>query len=169
MEELQQILNSLSPYIVISVQGENKSLYASLWGTASPLPHVWTHKFAATDKRTLIVNLWDSPMTYGEDHTIIIFDYNYRSQGHMKHNMEIKDMISKSKMPNEYTVVIVGDDVKKISLACQDLHLTCVSVKSQEDVQELVKNISLKIYSERCFNVDKQIQKLLLNAKTKEE
>jgi hypothetical protein len=90
MEELTQVARSLSPYVVISLEGDPiKTHYASTWAQVSPMPNVWVKRFVTDEKAEIIANIWDIPSGRDKsaimipdsrvDHCIIFYDLTYRS------------------------------------------------------------------------------------------
>ena len=84
MEQINQVLQSLSPYVVITLLGDPiKSIYAAMWAVKSPMPTVWINKYNyESETKQIVANIWDLPSNKKSimtpDYTIIFVDYTYR-------------------------------------------------------------------------------------------
>ena len=170
MEQLNMVLDSLSPYVVISLTGHpTKSSFAAMWGSRSPMPNVWINKFNTADGKCVIANIWDLPATrdrncimipeFTVDHTIVIFDYSYRSRtGGEK---QLIDLISKEN-PDKQTVIFVGSsNVPEDQMLCKTYGIRYIMKKDDLNLTLTVRDICLETYRIRCYQVDKQIRELL--------
>ncbi len=164
MEGLNNLVQSLSPYIVISLIGDPvKSKLVASWGTVSPMPNVWINRYDYNGK-PIIVNIWDCHKTASNpDHTVIVVD---RKQTQSM-SARLSDILSKDN-PDKQTVLFVGgennDDIKE----CKERGVQYVS-STDVSSSDIIRDICFKIYKTRCFTVDKQIRQFLLNAKRHED
>jgi hypothetical protein len=160
MEGLNHVLQSLSPYVVISLIGDPvKSTYASSWGTVSPMPNVWINRYDYNGKH-IIVNIWDSPKTSSNpDHTVIVIDRKNTQ------SPRLLDLLSKDN-PDKQTVLFVGGENIEDIKDCKDREVKHVNAVDSIDI---IRDICFKIYKTRCFTIDKQIRQFLLNAKKHED
>jgi hypothetical protein len=169
MEQLNMVLQSLSPYVVVSLTGDpTKSSFAAAWGSRSPMPNVWINKFNTADGKCIIANIWDLPATRDRnsimipkcsvDHTVVIFDYSYRSRV-VSSGDKLIDLISKEH-PDKQTVIFVGNAVNAVAdkMLCKTYGIRYLK---KDDVSDLVRDICLDTYRVRCYQVDKQIRELL--------
>ena len=167
MEKLNQVLQSLSPYVVISLTGDPvKSIYASMWGNRSPMPTVWVNRFD-----DIIANIWDLQASkqcmVPPDHIIIFIDYTYRRMISNEH-FNLSDLLTKEN-PDKQTVILIGNIGKttdKDEKLCRTMGIRCLSINKQEDVLHLVRDKCQETYRTRCYHVDKEIKEIL-NAKLK--
>lgn len=167
MERLNQVLESLSPYVVITLTGDPvKSIYASMWGNKSAMPTVWVNRFSVDENTHVIANIWDLPINnkcmVQPDHTIIFIDYTYRRMISNEH-FNLSDLLTKEH-PDKQTVILLckraGTDDADEKL-CRTMGIRCILINKQEDVLHLIRDKCLETYRTRCYRVDKEIQAML--------
>ena len=168
MEQINQVLQSLSPYVVVTLLGDPiKSIYAAMWGVRSPMPTVWINKYNyESDTKQVIANIWDLPLNKKSimtpDYTIIFVDYTYRRLSSSEKLFNLADIIDKDKKDCQ-TVVLIGQSssLTEDERLCRSIGVHYLNVKDKDDIPYLVRDKCLDIYRMRCHRVDKSLTELL--------
>jgi hypothetical protein len=177
MEELTQVARSLSPYVVISLEGDPiKTYYASNWAQVSPMPNVWVKRFITDEKAEIIANIWDIPSGRDKsaimipdsrlDHCIIFYDLTYRSmslkeKGHAR-DLEVFIRENKGKGPTMQVIIHgrgSGDEEAKAIEVCRSNNVGFI--RAVEVDSDLIKTICYRVYSHRAAAIDNQIKSIL--------
>jgi hypothetical protein len=180
MEQITNLAQSLSPYVIIKVVGDPmKTQYISHWAEKSAMPHVWVKRLNDhAPNRPIIVNIWDLPLTRDKsasmipndevDHFIIVYDPHYRSLFKLAHSN--KEFISLDTLIKECTgplTVIIHGKAEELELELELImsiprHVN-VLFKNPTETTGLVRERSHQIYGFRVAQIDKQISELIFN------
>ena len=173
MEELTQVARSLSPYVVIALEGDPiKTHYASVWAAPSPMPNVWVKKFTTEDKDDIIANMWDIPIGRDKsvimipnsrvDHYIIFYDLTYRSmtlKGTVR-DLEVFIQEIKGKGPTVNVIIHGRSTDKEEEDAIKVCRRNNISFQRSPET-DLIKTICYRVYGQRAALIDKQIKSIL--------
>ena len=176
MEGLEQVARSLSPYVVISLEGDPiKTYYASTWAELSPMPNVWVKKYITDDKTEIIANIWDIPSGRDRsaimipnsrvDHCIIFYDLNYRSMKLKGTTRDLDVFIRENKTEDKgpsLQVIIHGcssrnKEEAEVIEVCKRNNISFLLVAGPD----IVKNVCYRIYGQRAAVIDNQIKSML--------